>query len=212
MKTQPLLLSMIVLCSLPFAGCDSNVTAEDGGGGAQSEGGSNDGGSVSTGGSNGSGGAGGSISGAEAVAEACSTWCEGIPQCANAGQTCEEFCTIGAPDGCAFEYAALTDCVAPFTLSDCTVPDGTCPEEKQAFDACAANAPATHCGNTSVDSSGDTCQGGGLCVNGKDARVTCSQDGNTIVCTCFVDEVQLGQCSGTDLSCDLTTGCCNQFY
>lgn len=202
---------MIFGAALPLAGCDANVTDEQGGGGAQSEGGSSDGGGGGSSDAGGAGGAGGSLSGDEAVAQACGEWCDLVPQCKNDGQTCDEFCSSGAPTGCELEYAALTHCVVPFT-DDCAVPTNNCPEERQAFAACAASAPPTHCEPLRLTSINSGCESTGICVTGKSARMSCEEDPNGITCQCYVDEQLLGECADTEATCMMSHSCCSQFY
>lgn len=193
-------------------GCGSDVVDEDGGGaaggatagtGAAATAGGQDQG----GGTNEGGGA-----GTAAIAAACSDYCEVAPQCTNDGTPCTEFCAQGAPEGCAFEYAALAACVGPHTGVNCSTPSGVCVAEREAFLACAATAPPTYCSGGSFSQTGPTCETTGHCVNGQTARISCSQDATGITCQCFADEELLGECAGLDLYCDWSTSCCRDVY
>ncbi len=179
------------------AGCGGSVTSGSGGGGA---------------------GGGGSTTTSDTTSSA-----------TDPKSMCEALCNVGLDAGCF--SGPITDCTA-----GCNQTYDAYPECKAQIDAayqcaidkvpaggcdietlCAAEGAAAQectsggCNEGTCSGDGTSCSCSSFC-NGQNIQADCIGDASGIDCTCSVDGNEVGTCTGSDLSCDLMTGCCAQLF
>lgn len=181
------------------------------------------GGSV-TSGSGGDGGSGGSTGGGDTGGSTGTT-----SGTTGTESLCEQLCNVGLSASCFMGSAS--ECIQSCEMTYTQFPD--CKTELDAAYACAAAAvPVSGCDIETACSQEFTaakmCQNGGcldgtcsgdgtscscssMC-NGATRQVDCQSSAGGIDCTCIEDNVTVGTCTGSDLSCQVDSGCCAQFF
>ncbi len=199
-----------VTAVMGLSGCGGTVSSGGGGEGGSGNGGGGSGGGTTTT----SGTTTGTTSGTTTdPATVCQDLC-------NAGLAAG--CFTGDPaeciQGCNGTYTQFPMCTAELTaayqcaiasvpVSGCEI-DAACPDEVAAAQMCQSGG----CGEGTCSGDGSSCSCDTTCNNVK-RQVDCgtAPDG-TIQCSCYEDSAMLGTCTGSDLSCDLSGGCCSQYW
>lgn len=206
MKKTLLSAVVSVVAAVWMVGCGGSVTSGSGG----------DGGSGGSGGSTATAGSGGDTGTTTTTVTGMGSLCE---QLCNAGleascfmgpaSECIQSCEMGYtqfPD-CKAEMDAAFECgVAAVPVSGCDL-EMACGQEFAAVQACENGG----CGEGTCSGDGTSCSCSSLC-NGVTLQVDCQSSAGGIDCTCIEDDVTVGTCTGSDLSCPLTNGCCAQFF
>ena len=141
----------------------------------------------------------------------CEVACTDVPTCADMPD-CLEGCENARPEACGTEYDALVTCNTPYLGPECSPVGDVCMAEQQAYQSCLATIGPTQCTTGGQSFEGDSCEGTGACLNGQMARISCDATNAAIACTCFIDDVVVGECDAAELACALEASCCVQFY
>ncbi len=196
-----------VTAVMGLSGCGGTVSS--GGGGDGGSGGGGGGGTTTT-----SGTTTGTTSGTTTdPATLCQDLCNaGLAAGCFTGDPAE--CVQGCNDTytqfpmCTAEITAAYQCaIAAVPASGCEI-ETACPDQLAAMQTCENGG----CGEGTCSGDGASCSCDTTC-NSVKRQVDCgtAPDG-TIQCSCYADSVMLGTCTGSDLSCDISGGCCAQYW